>query len=68
MLIRRLFHSLVPGRAGGGIKLRKDLNLREATKDEIVHGDHRKGVVLSKKIPEEFIEETLLPHLGTLSL
>lgn len=57
------FHSPVPGRVGGGIKLRQDLALREPTQDELQKGDHRSGVVLSKRVPEEFIQNTLLPHL-----
>ena len=58
------FHSTnVPGRVGGGVKLRKDLAIREPTKDELKAGDHRSGVVLSKRVPEEFIQNTLLPHL-----
>jgi len=57
------FHSPVPGRVGGGIKLRKDLNLREPNSEEVQKGDTRSGVVLSKRVPEEFIQNTLLPHL-----
>jgi hypothetical protein len=53
----------VPGRVGGGIRLRNDLELREPTKQELQKGDHRSGVVLSKRVPEEFIQNTLLPHL-----
>jgi hypothetical protein len=59
----RLHSTDVPGRVGGGIKLRKDLALREPTAEEIQMGDHRSGVVLSKRVPEEFIQNTLLPHL-----
>jgi hypothetical protein len=57
------FHSPVPGRVGGGIKLRKDLSIREPTPEELQNGDNRSGVVLSKRVPEEFIQNTLLPHL-----
>ena len=37
--------------------------MREPSEEELMHGDRRKGVVLSKRIPEEFIQTTLLPHL-----
>ena len=58
------YHSTnVPGRVGGGIKLRNDLVLQEPSAEQIQKGDHRSGVVLSKRIPEEFIQNTLLPHL-----
>jgi hypothetical protein len=58
------FHSIsVPGRVGGGVKLRRDLVLQDPTKEQVVRGDHRSGVVLSKRVPEEFIDNTLLPHL-----
>ena len=53
----------IPGRVGGGIKLRNDLAMREPTDKELQSGDQRKGVVMSKRIPDEFIETTLLPHL-----
>lgn len=53
----------VPGRVGGGIRLRNDLTVRQPTADELQRGDHRSGVVLSKRVPEEFIQNTLLPHL-----
>lgn len=56
-------HSHVPGRVGGGIKLRNDLAIKEPTPEQLQKGDHRSGVVLSKRVPEEFIENTLLPHL-----
>lgn len=57
------FHANVPGRVGGGVKLRKDLVLQDPSDEQIQHGDHRSGVVLSKRVPEEFIKNTLLPHL-----
>jgi hypothetical protein len=59
----RLHSTNVPGRVGGGIKLRSDLTIREPTAEEIQKGDHRSGVVLSKRVPEDFIQKTLLPHL-----
>ena len=43
--------------------MRSDIALRDPSSDEIQKGDHRSGVVLSKRVPEEFIENTLLPHL-----
>ena len=61
--LARLHSTNVPGRVGGGVKLRNDLALREPTSEEIKVGDHRSGVVLSKRVPEEFIQNTLLPHL-----
>ena len=45
------------------MKLRKDLALKEPTSEQIQQGDHRSGVVLSKRVPEEFVQNTLLPHL-----
>ena len=58
------FHSTtIPGRVGGGVKLRNDLVIKEPSGHQIQNGDHRSGVVLSKRVPEEFIDNTLLPHL-----
>ena len=45
------------------MKLRNDLVMKDPSEEQLKHGDHRSGVVLSKRVPEEFIQNTLLPHL-----
>ena len=57
----------IPSSIGGGKKLNEDLTVKEVFEDhDHLQGHGRKEIVASKRLPEEFIAETLIPHMDRL--
>ena len=76
-----LSHTLgdIPARVGGGKKLRDDLFMKEVSStsselgsetpfsdDSALSGLPRREVAVSERLPEEFVVNTLLPHMDRL--
>ena len=63
----------ISAKVGGGKKLRDDLLMKEVFDDRVgdtesgsILGAARKEVAVSSRLPEEFIVETLIPHMDRL--
>lgn len=57
----------IPSSVGGGKKINEDLIVKEVFGEQDSLQEHgRKEIVASKKLPEEFIVETLIPHMDRL--